>query len=363
MQRHEVPLSVLAQDPDERYRPSPELHRLVSSVSAYLDRPLVPLLNAVIAAGMTTSASCADNGFGVLGRDRGVEKSLRAIAAAIPGAGLEWHIGGPWARWRGGAIGIKFQKPLDLARHDEALLLAASQVVYRHDPRECENMRWLESIARRLQAAQENGFGPGLTLSIPWPVRATQGSSDYSREVHLGQSGSMRTLKIASQVWWEALLEVRADTIPELQQLAAKQLDEMLALPAGAARLQEWESLDLLANRTKDVKIWRRQLPRLDAQYGTLPPEARYVMDDVRSRPLALRAAFEKTVLKNVTAVAKAEQNLGAMELRRLINTPSRTSYTRIVRAAGTRDIWIELFVELCNEMQRAGNSPQRALT
>lgn len=59
-ERQEIPLAQLLDDPDIRYRPSAALVDAVS-VSATLDRPLVPLLNEIQACGIRTFGSCASH--------------------------------------------------------------------------------------------------------------------------------------------------------------------------------------------------------------------------------------------------------------------------------------------------------------
>jgi hypothetical protein len=94
--RHNVPLMKLAQETDKRYRPSAKLARLVRSntIASFrtLDRPLVPVLNQLVAKGLTTRFSCADSQIMVLGVGVEVVRLLAPLQAHMPKAKLEWCV-------------------------------------------------------------------------------------------------------------------------------------------------------------------------------------------------------------------------------------------------------------------------------
>lgn len=94
--RHNIPLSRLAQDGDERYRPSAKLRTLVetNTVPAYrsLDRPLVPVLNQLIAKGVETRFSCADSQILIRGVGLDAVRLLAPLLGLLTEATIEWAV-------------------------------------------------------------------------------------------------------------------------------------------------------------------------------------------------------------------------------------------------------------------------------
>jgi hypothetical protein len=94
--RHNVPLKLLAEDKDERFRPSADLVALVESnwVPSYrcLDRPLVPVLNQLVAKKLKTQFSCADYQVMVRGVSREAARLLEPLRSNLAGATLQWSV-------------------------------------------------------------------------------------------------------------------------------------------------------------------------------------------------------------------------------------------------------------------------------
>ena len=78
-----VPLDTLASDEDPRFRPStPLIASMDASGGSSLDRPVVPLLNALQARGVETLESCAGGMLFVAGVDRRAVAAVRLIKPA-----------------------------------------------------------------------------------------------------------------------------------------------------------------------------------------------------------------------------------------------------------------------------------------
>ena len=124
--RHNVPLATLAQDEDERFRPSARLMKLAKAswVPAFrsLDRPLVPVLNELVAKGLETKFSCADSQLLVCGVSEEAVRLLQPLRAHLPGAYFEWLVMNEslvtQLRWRA----------RDRTANDAALLVAAAEI-------------------------------------------------------------------------------------------------------------------------------------------------------------------------------------------------------------------------------------------
>src|SRR5207237_7018332 len=95
--RHNVKLAILAKDTDPRFRPNDGLLLLMKGNSA-VDRPLVPLRNALVARDVPTWACCCDGYLSVEGLTARQAAALRAIRRLMPWMNMSWHIGGPHAQ-------------------------------------------------------------------------------------------------------------------------------------------------------------------------------------------------------------------------------------------------------------------------
>ena len=88
-----VPLETLASDEDPRFRPSTLLMASVdASGGSSLDRPMVPLLNALHARGVATLESCAGGMLFVAGVDRRADAAMQLIKPTW--AQIRWTV---WA--------------------------------------------------------------------------------------------------------------------------------------------------------------------------------------------------------------------------------------------------------------------------
>lgn len=127
---HRVPLDQLLRDPDRRYRPVAALARAVEGnlySLAELDRPVVPLLNALWRLGIRTQFSCADGALTALGADTRALQALWTATAAHAGTrDLEVEVSrddlvpGEMER-----VTLYWKAPPDLAAQERALLEAA----------------------------------------------------------------------------------------------------------------------------------------------------------------------------------------------------------------------------------------------
>jgi hypothetical protein len=124
--RHNIPLDILAQDQDERYRPSDALRALVEAgdIKGFhlLDRSLVPVLNALVDKGMRTHLSCEDGFILIHGVSEEASALLEVLQARLEGAGLEWAV------FSGVLVtGLRWQAQ-DLAANEQALLEGAREI-------------------------------------------------------------------------------------------------------------------------------------------------------------------------------------------------------------------------------------------
>jgi hypothetical protein len=90
--RSSVPLVQLAMDPDPQYRPSPDLLSWMSTVwvarglpgEALGDRATIPLLNALVAAGLRPWECTAESSITLHGHSRREREALMRFASALP---------------------------------------------------------------------------------------------------------------------------------------------------------------------------------------------------------------------------------------------------------------------------------------
>lgn len=86
-----VPLDALSRDPDPRYRPSPELLGAVAEAGyGCLDRPTVPLLNALVSRGVRTLESCAGGMLFAGGVERRTVEALQRVRR--PWMQMRWTV-------------------------------------------------------------------------------------------------------------------------------------------------------------------------------------------------------------------------------------------------------------------------------
>ena len=125
--RHNLTLGQLAADPDLRYRPSRELTALVRSnpmrwYANQLDRPLVPVLNALVAKGLRTLTSCADAQVTVAGGSAEAVRLLRPLLGRLQLAHLEWAV-------RNGQMLTELRwRAVDREANDAALMEGAQEI-------------------------------------------------------------------------------------------------------------------------------------------------------------------------------------------------------------------------------------------
>jgi hypothetical protein len=124
--RHNLALTSLARDPDERFRPSKKLAALARACAApshrSLDRPLVPVLNQLIAKGLTTQFSCADGQIVIRGASAEAARLVEPLLTRLPGAHLEWRVLGERM-----VTELRWRSP-DAAVNDRALLAASKAI-------------------------------------------------------------------------------------------------------------------------------------------------------------------------------------------------------------------------------------------
>ena len=189
--RHNVPLMKLAQETDKRYRPSAKLARLVRSntVASFrtLDRPLVPVLNQLVAKGLTTRFSCADSQIVVLGVGVEVVRLLAPLQVQMPKAKLEWCVLSEKLvtvlHWKveGWPMG-------DFLTNDQALL-AGSEEIAKLLPVKSEEMHPAGELVAHVFARVER------LMHYKMPPTIILNQTDQGYRLHVGYSltGGIRT--------------------------------------------------------------------------------------------------------------------------------------------------------------------------
>ena len=124
--RHNIPLGILGQDQDERYRPSLALRLLVEAGDIkgfhFLDRALVPVLNALVEKGVKTHLSCEDGFILIHGVSQEAAELLEVLQAQLEGAEMEWAV------FSGVLVtGLRWQLQ-DLVANEQALLEGAEAI-------------------------------------------------------------------------------------------------------------------------------------------------------------------------------------------------------------------------------------------
>lgn len=147
-----VPLETLAADEDPRFRPSPLLiASMEASGGTSLDRPVVPLLNALQARGVETQESCAGGMLFVSGVDRRAVAAIRLIKPTW--AQMRWTV---WAE--AGESERSARTELWWSRRVPnwgGYLGTDADWRWRRPPRRRGAVdRWLLEAARRLEVAQ-----------------------------------------------------------------------------------------------------------------------------------------------------------------------------------------------------------------
>ena len=184
--RHNVPLRELARDVSPSYRPSKELVALVEANWAHactagdlsLDRPMVPLLNALVASGVPTRMSCADGYLSTADTSLNAEEALLRVARFLPGVSLELK------KWEGlsePTLLLRWASGLTIPHWtadqvDRGLRLAAEAIRDKplagiSDP--IASALWLDGAWERLRAAGR----------FPDSLEVTVSSSDVQRSM------------------------------------------------------------------------------------------------------------------------------------------------------------------------------------
>ena len=146
-----VPLETLAEDEDPRFRPSPLLiASMEASGGSSLDRPVVPLLNALQERGVETQESCAGGMLFVSGVDRRAVAAVHLIRPAW--AQMRWTV---WAE--AGEAARSARTELWWSRRVPnwgGYLGTDADWRWRRPPRRRKEVdRWLLEVARRLEDA------------------------------------------------------------------------------------------------------------------------------------------------------------------------------------------------------------------
>lgn len=237
-----VPLETLAADGDPRFRPSP---LLVTSMDASggrsLDRPVVPLLNALQARGVETLESCAGGMLFVSGADRRADAAVRLIAPAW--AQQRWTV---WAD--AGETQRSARTELWWSRRVPnwgGYLGTDADWRWRRPPRRRQEVdRWLREAPRRLAAAALPEAGRptprGAWLDGLAGALVDGGAMGTGEWFEAVLCRDARGWSVAARREYRTVGSLEARTLRELRRAVDAQPDRLVAAegPAGYAALR-----------------------------------------------------------------------------------------------------------------------------
>lgn len=280
-----VPLEDLAGDPDPRFRPSSALVRAVAGDGhGSLDRPIVPLLNALQHQGIETLESCAGGMLFARGGDR---RTIAAVEfARRPWMQMRWAVGeeqdgNTWTRFHrmelwwsrripnwGGYLGVdddwRWRHRIRSRRSVHAALLAAAQRVRNSrlpPPKPAAETQWLETILQLL-LTDRSVLGDQTWFEVVLSRDSTGYNLIARREfIPLG-SISARTLQA---------LRSRVDADPQ-KLITGVGIEGLTALRAAMAKV---------TGKVRWAQLGDDQRRELLAVYAT-PPSRHQTLADVR---------------------------------------------------------------------------------
>lgn len=270
-----VPLGTLASDEDPRFRPSTQLlASMDASGGRSLDRPVVPLLNALRARGVETLESCAGGMLFVAGVDRRAVAAVRLITPAW--AQMRWTV---WAD--AGEAQRSARTELWWSRRVPnwgGYLGTDADWRWRRPPRRREEVdRWLLDAARRVTDAR-----------LPDADRATPQGAWLDEFV----SGLVGRGAMEDADWFEAVLcrdkqgwgvvvrreyhptgSLEARTLRELQRAVDAQPDRLVAAGGSAGYAELRAALKAATGGRRWSQLDADERRAMIAVYSTPPSE------------------------------------------------------------------------------------------